>query len=351
MNLRIKRAIDIYKNYVSKQTEIIDDLPKSYSIEPTNYCNLKCPACSTLYIEDKKRYLRIEDFRFIAQQIPKGSYIYFFHFGEPFLNPNIIDLIKEAKKLGHNIGIHSNFNFKPFLIPQIVNSGLDFLSASIDGTTKEVYDKFRFNGNFELAWSNFVELAKLRDKANGSPKELIWQFVVTKYNENDIENARRIASELPNIRFATCPIGLREDVIDFAQYSKEELEELKEYWLPVNKKYIKKSFLTDDAYPIIEDRNCPFLFETMLISVNGTVTPCCYTYKKEHSFGNIYESSLKEIWNNEKYVSSRKLFLDKNFNNSKTICTKCKNYTRNGNPSLLQRNINFLKFLSSKIFK
>jgi MoaA/NifB/PqqE/SkfB family radical SAM enzyme len=52
--------------------------------------------------------------------------------------------------------MHSNLNIDKSIIPKIAKSGIDLISASIDGASKETYEKFRIKGNYELAWSNFL---------------------------------------------------------------------------------------------------------------------------------------------------------------------------------------------------
>jgi len=127
------------------------------------------------------------------------------------------------------------------------------------------------------------------------------------------------------------------------------MEKLKIEYLPQNKKYIKPFFLKKNPYPIIAKTNCPFLWSQLIINVHGDVTPCCFTYKKEHAFGNINENTIEEIWNNEKYVSSRRFFLNKDYKDCKTICAGCNNFKRMGKRNLLLKNIDFIKYFSNKV--
>ena len=58
-----------------------------------------------------------------------------------------------------------------------------------------------------------------------------------------------------------------------------------------------------------------------------TTSACCVVDSPKADFGNIFEQSLMEVWNNESYVSSRSEFGDKKEIVKQTICNICKNET------------------------
>ena len=55
----------------------------------------------------------------------------------------------------------------------------------------------------------------------------------------------------------------------------------------------------------------PFIY--CEIQPDGNVYPCCPAYCGYYSFGNIYESTLEEIWNNEKARTFRNNILNHNY--------------------------------------
>jgi MoaA/NifB/PqqE/SkfB family radical SAM enzyme len=56
------------------------------------------------------------------------------------------------------------------------------------------------------------------------------------------------------------------------------------------------------------DRACFYLYRAMLIYPGGGVTPCCFAHDERQDFGNLYNNSVSEIWNNKRYRSARMLF-------------------------------------------
>lgn len=342
------KLISQYRNTIKKKNVIIQDLPKVYGIEPINVCNLKCPTCNTLRINTKRKYLKTEDFKKIADQIPSDSTIYFFLWGEPFLNPDAFEIIKMAKEYGFNFIVDSNLNLDPELIPKIVDAGIDHLQCSIDGTSQETYEKFRIGGNFNLAFENFRKIAILKEEQKKTFR-LTWQFIVNKYNENDIPKIKELAKDLPhNFDIIIVKMGLRHEYPLWEQTTKDELNKLKSDWLPNNKFYILNYLKRKNRKYILRPHTCPSIFNSMLINVYGDVMPCCYTYLSDFKFGNINENTLQEIWNNEKYQSARKYFLDSKTKSSGTICDHCHNYLKNGD-SFLSRNKEFFCYLFERI--
>jgi len=60
---------------------------------------------------------------------------------------------------------------------------------------------------------------------------------------------------------------------------------------------------------------------------NGKVVPCCLTSTHNYFAGDLTTQSIEEIWNSEKYISSRSEFTDQKEITVNTICNVCKNET------------------------
>ena len=74
-------------------------LPISISFEPTTSCNLRCPECpSGLRAFTRPTGMLQKDFftETIDQLAPDLSYLIFYFQGEPFLNPQFLDMVKYA---------------------------------------------------------------------------------------------------------------------------------------------------------------------------------------------------------------------------------------------------------------
>jgi len=65
----------------------------------------------------------------------------------------------------------------------------------------------------------------------------------------------------------------------------------------------------------------------MVINYDGGVNPCCIIDDPNSDFSNLKSHSIREVWNNEEYISSRSEFGDKSQITKPTICNVCKNQT------------------------
>jgi radical SAM protein with 4Fe4S-binding SPASM domain len=70
----------------------------------------------------------------------------------------------------------------------------------------------------------------------------------------------------------------------------------------------------------------------MFIYPGGGVTPCCFAHDDKWDFGNLYNNSVSEIWNNKTYRSARMLFSKSapTEDRIETTCDKCTVFRQDG---------------------
>src|SRR5687767_3058423 len=148
----IKVLSSYYVSFITKKP-VQWGLPVSISFEPTTSCNLRCPECpSGLRAFTRPTGMLKKDF--FSQTIDQLSddllYLVFYFQGEPYLNPDFLNMVKYAsqKKIYTATSTYAHYlndeNSK-----FTIESGLDRLIISIDGTTQEVYQQYRIGGKLE----------------------------------------------------------------------------------------------------------------------------------------------------------------------------------------------------------
>ncbi len=303
--------------------------PRNVQIEPTNVCNLRCPLCINSRIpENEKKHLKFEEFKFILSRFEyKIHKIYLTNWGEPFLNPDIFKIIRYAKEKRIYVSLSSNLDIGKGLTGEIIKSGLDAILLSIDGLSYEAYSKYRVGANFSNVLKNMLLLKETKEKYNTDKPRITWQFLVNKYNEHEISDAVKFAGK-NGIKIVVSEMGLADDM---PEYNFGDLSELKKKWLPQNPGYIR-DYYKGKARHHIAETVCPFLWNSITISVNMKVTPCCHTYGKESYFGDLTKNNIMEIWNNKYYRAARELFNRKNNVRAPIdiVCNKCLNYVKGG---------------------
>ena len=76
------------------------------------------------------------------------TYMIFYFQGEPFIHPGLFEMIRKASQKRIYTATSTNAHFlSPENARKTVESGLDRLIISIDGTTQEVYQNYRVNGD------------------------------------------------------------------------------------------------------------------------------------------------------------------------------------------------------------
>ena len=135
-------------------------MPYRYYIDPTNLCNLRCPLCPTgrMELQRPRGRMNLEDFKRIVDQIaPYAYYVELYNWGEPFLHPQIFDMIRYASERKISVQLSSNLNyFNEEMAEQAVASGLTRLLVSVDGATQETYEKYRCGGRLEVVLQTYV---------------------------------------------------------------------------------------------------------------------------------------------------------------------------------------------------
>ena len=96
--------------------------------------------------------------------------------------------------------------------------------------------------------------------------------------------------------------------------------------LPEDKNYVYESYQGEKQI-----NPCHWPWSGIVINWDGNVSPCCIVDSPQADFGNCFQTSIFEIWNNHNYQSARAEFVDHSLITNKTICNICKNQTHNKN--------------------
>lgn len=271
-----------------------DVRPWFVSVELAAFCNLRCPECPTgqRMLSRKGNDVFSEDlFRsFVDSNKEYLLHLILYFQGEPLLNKNLPKMIDYA----HRAGIFTSISTNAQLINDqnaktLVQSGLDKIIISIDGTTQEVYEQYRVGGKLEKAFDAIRSIIYQKKEHNSFSPVIELQMIVFSTNEHQIDEMRAIGKKL----------GVDRVVFKTAQlYDFENGHEL----LPSNDKYARYRKLSNGRL-IIKNKlhnHCWRLWNGAVINVKGQVLPCCYDKDSEHSFGNIQDDDFNTIWQNKK---------------------------------------------------
>ncbi|HTB51370.1 MAG TPA: radical SAM/SPASM domain-containing protein [Ferruginibacter sp.] len=273
--------------------------PVSISFEPTTSCNLRCPECpSGLRAFTRPTGMLQQDFfRTTIDEIQNELlYLIFYFQGEPFLNPDFLEMVTYASSKKIYTATSTNAHYLTNAVAKrTVESGLDRLIISIDGTTQDVYQQYRIGGNLEKVIEGAKNIVHWKKALNSKTPFVFFQFLVVKPNEHQIADIKKLAKEIgiDQVRFKTAqvynyetdPNKLIPTIDKFSRYKKNG-----------DGKYTAKNKLSN---------RCWKLQHANVITWDGLIVPCCFDKDATHQLGNLKNQSFKEIWNNSNYTQFR----------------------------------------------
>ena len=303
--------------YISKWTKkpVQWGYPISISFEPTTSCNLRCPECPSglRSFTRPTGMLKKDFFSETIDQLHKDLlYLVFYFQGEPYLNPDFLEMVKYASTKKIYTATSTNAHYlNDDNARRTIESGLDRLIISIDGTTQDVYEQYRVGGNLSKVLEGTKNIVKWKKELKRKTPFVFFQFLVVKPNEHQIEDIKKLAKEIgvDQVRFKTA------QVYDYENDPNQ--------LIPNNEKYSRYKVGKDGKMKIKSGLNnhCWKLWHANVITWDGLVVPCCFDKDAMHRLGNLKTQSFKEVWNNDNYKQFRKELMTSRKNID--ICANC----------------------------
>ncbi|MCE1225283.1 MAG: glycosyltransferase [Geobacteraceae bacterium] len=236
-----------------------------------------------------KGYMTFEQFRIIADKIrPYCRYLYLHLWGEPMLNPDIIQIIRYASQFtACNISTNG-MCLTPQLAEELILSGVRDILFSIDGMTQETYQQYRVGGDVNKALMNLKMLQYLNQK-HGNRVVISPQFVVFRHNQHEMRAFRNFCALF----------GLEASFK--APYIRGGHSNLCNSDFP---EYVRKSY-PDKSSRAKAMSGCPDPRDVMTILLDGSVVACCYDHNNSNCFGNIFQQDAMDIWNSGRFMAFR----------------------------------------------
>lgn len=288
-----KKIYNSILNNIEKKLQVthLKSIPSNVIIEPCNICNLMCPGCITgTMLKDaiEPSMLKFDDFKRIFDMVKEYVFkISMYKQGEPFLNKEIFQMINYATSHKCGVTVHSNFNvFDEAMAEKAVLSGLTHIYLSVDGATQQTYEKYRKNGNLSKVLTNIEIMVRKRKELKSKFPILTWKFLIFPHNVNEIDAAKKKSRDLGVDSFESFYANLGEAATFGASV-----------------RYCPE----DNSIKTRVARSCDSLWNSLIIYPDGSVIPCCQAFRRKDIFGNVFESPIHKLLNNDDFVSMRKM--------------------------------------------
>ncbi len=283
--------------------------PGTIRLEPCAHCNLKCCWAQ----RDAKHpglrergYATPELAERIVEQIGETLYkVILCHWGEPLLNRELPALVR----IFHDAGIYTTFDTNMTLMTeelaeQLVDAGLDAISASIDGVAQASYAKYRIGGQVDKTFEGLRMMLDARERRGRTKPRVRWQFLVFPHNEHEVDEAERLAREIGVDVFDVFGAGGR-------QWSRDQ------------------GFLPTPAPQRAEGLLCNDPWSYLAVDWDGGVQACCRAFQAKHLMGHMNDAPLDAIFDNERFQAARRVIRDGVWNTADGAipCTGCNRVT------------------------
>jgi len=277
------------------KTFTVGKFPLHLDIEAACLCNLHCPFCATSYEPIGGRgFMSFDTFKKIidegaehglcAIKLNSGGR------GEPLLNKSLPEMVAYAKSKGI-MDIYFNTNATPLtrdVGEKLIQAGLDRISISLEGTTAEVYERYRVGASFEKVLKNIKGFIKLKNEL-GAEKPLV----------------RIQAVALPELK-----PGLGE----YAKFWGEIVDEVA---------FIDFKDYSHIQRDLIYDWACPYLWQRMMVSWDGTISICQFDYFNSCKLGNVNSrDTIRSAWKGKTMEEIRELH-KKGRSHEVGVCNGC----------------------------
>ncbi|MGB2599774.1 MAG: radical SAM/SPASM domain-containing protein [Candidatus Omnitrophota bacterium] len=274
-------------------------------VETSSYCDLSCLHCPRTDLaksdDSFEGFMDFDLWKKIVDEVAKykRTTLRPFNRGEALINPDLVRMIRYAKKRGvGNIWLNTNgLLLSPEKSKELLDTGIDIIELSIDAASRETFKKIKGKDVYDTVVENTI--ACCRQKKESYPKtKIVVSFVESSLNASEKDvflNFWKDYADYVNVR----PVHQAGALLGDLRKSKGKKE--------------------DERLP------CSMLWERLTITYSGDVCYCELDWEIKGKIGNVRDLSIKEIWNSEKYQQLRKLHIEKKFSEI-SLCNVCESY-------------------------
>jgi len=251
--------------------------PYALSAEVSSLCNLHCPQCPK-GIKTTNRdgnNLSVNAFGSMAARYRESVFYANLYFqGEPFLNPELSQIVRVASNSGFYTSVSTNGHFlDEKTCSETIAAGLDRLIISIDGLDQATYSHYRIGGSLLRVLKGVSNMVRVRNRGRFKNPFIVLQFLVNRHNEHQIPSLGSFARNLgvDMVQLKSMQIYENTNVSDF---------------LPSNRKYNRYHALNSGKYPAVNKAGVPCfrLYSHVVFTSDGIAVPCCYDKIPQYPF-------------------------------------------------------------------
>jgi len=280
--------------------------PSYVQIEPTSKCNLKCKVCIRSRVEQTtSENMNFDLFKTIVDQLRQPIYgtkaVNLTGLGEPFLNQNIIPMVRYAKSKGLHVMLDTNFTkVNEDILKETINSELDLLVVSFDGASKKTFEAIRVGAVFDEIVENIKLLLRLKKEMDTKKPKVVLNSTIREENVHEIPAMIKMAEDL----------GVNGIVFMKQAVPGEKYWESSIFSLLANEKFRSEKIEVKGCLDYMKSVCC--VARACYITFDGKVLPCYPIYELipreeyvHYEMGDLTKQRFSDIWFSRRYRQFR----------------------------------------------
>jgi len=286
--------------------------PIAMQVDPASICNFRCDFCPTgdSYLikttSRKQMFMQMNLYEKILSEISEFDRqlktLRLYKDGEPLLHPEFIGMVKAAKAVSTIDRVETTSNgskLSPEFNQKLVDAGLDRIVLSIEGMTAERYLSV---ARVRIDMGKFVENIRHLSSIKGK-----LQIHIKTLSQNLDYGKGEDSAFLDTFGPLADGIYIENTVESWPSFQVENTapDGIDLY----GRKTVYKSI-------------CPYIFYSLSINSDGTVSPCCVDWNRELVLGSVESATIMDIWHGEKLNSLRRSHIVDGLKNVSS-CNSC----------------------------
>ena len=306
-------------------------------VEVTSRCFLRCVMCPNHILADRwiSMDMRPDILKAIVEEADSANLIYLSGWGEPLMRPDLPELVKAVR----NAGTAAGFTTNGMLLDrgrarELLNAGLDIISISVAGATRETHGRVRVGSDLERIMENVTYLTALKRRLRTDEPKVVLLYLMLKQNVHELPLAVQMAHEIgadelvaTNITYApspaqdemcvfSCPGCQQADYGPFVREAEEKARDLglafRAYPLHMEEVTVCDEDPLHNTFVTADGAVGPCVYLNMMLEGPIPRSFCGKPYRVDRLFfGRLGEESLLDIWEGEGYVAFREAFQER----------------------------------------
>ncbi|MDO8424727.1 MAG: radical SAM protein [bacterium] len=309
--------------------------PFKVEVEHSTICNKKCLMCEHTYWHETPDRLTFEQYRRIIDQFPGLKWSNVTGEGTGFMNPDFMKILEYLRSRDISVNFVDEFDFiDESKARKFIELGINCIWISMDGATKETYEKIKVGCNFEKALANIKTLLRLKKELKSPFPTICFRFVANNLNYKEMPKMVELVHSLGDrgerakLEFTGLLAFKEIEYLSLSESPDEVIaltkDRAKQLGVPISFSHFKKEEL-----PSIT--KCTAWLEPYIM-MGGYVLPCCAIlmsnkrdFLRKYALGNINDKSFREIWYSDRYKKFRKLVVTPD-GKVPILCAGCRGY-------------------------